>query len=374
MIRVLHYVGQMDIGGIESLIMSIYKNIDKEKFEFDFAVHTEKKCFYDDEIISYGGSFHRFPVMRKNPIAYKKMWNDFWFKYANYYDVFHFHTPTFANIIAMKAAKKYGVKVVIAHCHNTHANKGKMQFIHDIIHKYHSNRISKYANCFLACSPDAARWGFGDQYLSGNLHVEILKNGIDLTRFQFSHQTRLRLREMLGISDKYVLGNVGRLCAQKNQSFAIEIFNKIKATRKNAILLLVGTGSDEPMLREIVKKYSIEDSVLFLGARADVPDLMMCMDAFLFPSVHEGLGIVMIEAQAIGLPVYASKNRIPNEAKVSDYVSFIELESGAESWAKTILDDTSEPFVNKHSEIINHGYDILTTTQRYQEILTSIIC
>lgn len=367
--RVLHYVGQMDIGGIESLLMSIYRNINKSEYQFDFAVHTQKKCFYDDEIEDLGGTFYRFPMMRKDPGKYRDAWDDFWDKHKNDYIAFHFHTPTFANIIAMISAKKYGVPVIIAHCHNIHSNKGRWQLIHDIIHKYHGKHIERYADVFCACSEDAAKWGFGKQYEQGKLEVEILKNGIDLSNFRFSSTVREYVRHNLGIEDRFVIGNVGRLCKQKNQLFLLDIIKEVKKEKENAILMLIGTGPDEQVLREKVDSLGLTDSVMFLGARSDVPELMMAMDYYAFPSIHEGLGIVMIEAQAIGLPIVASKDRVPNEAKVTDYVTFLDLEKGAEAWAREICDNNKMPFKNTHSQIAERGYDIKDTVMRYTCLL-----
>lgn len=369
--RILHYVGQMDVGGIESLIMSIYRNIDRKKIQFDFAVHTTRKCFYDDEIEELGGRFFRFPMFRDSITDYRKAWENFWYEYHDEFDVFHFHTPTFGNVIAMQKAKKYGVPIIIAHCHNIYSNKGKMQKIHDLIHRYHGDHIKNYANVFCACSPEAAQWGFGDQYSDGLLDVHILKNGIDLNKFTYNSVIRNNIRDQLCIADRFVIGHVGRLCAQKNQKFLIDIFYEVKKQKSNSVLLLIGTGPDEQALKDKARELGIENDVMFLGARSDVADLMMAMDYFVFPSIHEGLGIVLIEAQAIGLQIIASKDCVPNEAKATDLVTFIPLEMGPKQWAKTIVegDNNVVSFINTHNEIRRHGYDIKDTVARYTELI-----
>lgn len=370
MIRVLHFVGRMDVGGgIESLLMSIYRNIDRTRIQFDFAVHTQEKCSLEDEILTLDGRLHRFPLMRENPLMYKQAWDRFWSEHKEEYAAFHFHTPTFGNIIAMQSAKKHGVPLVIAHCHNTYANKGRMQRVHDLVHRYHGDHIQKYADLFFACTPDAARWGFGKQYETGKLPVEILKNGIDLKSFTFSQDVREEMRSRLNVDGKFVIGNVGRLCPQKNQVFLLEIFKKVKKEKNNAVLLLIGSGPDEQMIKNKTEELGLSDSVKFLGVRNDVPALMMAMDYYVFPSLHEGLGIVMIEAQAIGLPIVASKGRVPEEARVTDYVTYLELEAGAQTWADAICAEKRPPFQNTHDEITARGYDIADTAERYAKLL-----
>lgn len=367
--KVLHYVGKMDIGGIETLLMTIYRNIDRSEVQFDFAVHTTQKHMFDDEILSLGGKFYRFPMMRKNPRRYKKAWDDFWREHKDEYAAFHFHSPTFANNIALKSAKRHGVPVIIAHCHNTHAARGKLQLVHDVIHKYHRAHILRYATHCFACSEPAALWGFGEQYAKGKLPVTITKNGIDLKRFSFNAAERERVRRELSIDDKFVVGNVARLAAQKNQSFLLDIFAELKKLKNNAVLMLVGDGPDMDMLKKKARMLEIDQDILWLGAQENIPPFLCAMDCFVFPSVHEGLGISPVEAQAIGLPTYTSEGKVPEEVKMTDYLQFLPLEAGPRAWAEAIAENPMPIGQNTYDAITAAGYNTQTTVEAYTRFI-----
>lgn len=367
--KVLHYVGKMDIGGIESLLMTLYRNIDRSEVQFDFAVHTEKKHLYDDEIMQMGGTFHRFPGMRENPIRYRRAWDRFWELHKDEYTAFHFHTPTFANLIAMKSAKRHGVPVIIAHCHNIHAARGRLQEIHDWVHKYHRERLDRYATHFFACSEPAAEWGFGSLYTEGKVQVQIMKNGIDLSRFTPDPEVRNRMRMQWNLTDKFVIGNVARLAAAKNQSFLLDVLVELKKRKENTVLVVVGDGPDQEMLTEKAYALGVEHDVLWLGAQSDVPPFLQMMDCFVFPSIYEGLGISLIEAQAIGLPTVTSKDRVPKEAKLTDCLEFLPLEDGAKAWAEAIVDMSKKEYPADHKAIIDAGYSMEDTVRKYQRFI-----
>jgi len=365
--RVLHYVGRMDIGGMESLLMTMYRNIDRNKIQFDFAVHTTEKCLYDDEIIALGGKFFRFPMMRKNPWQYRKAWDNFWKKHKDEYSAFHFHSPTFANVIAMKSAKSHGVPIVIAHCHNTHAARGKLQFIHDIVHKSHSKHMERYATHFFACSEPAAVWGFGPDYQK----VFIMKNGIDLSKFSYDGKVRQQFREKLSLEDKFVVGNVARLAIAKNQSFLLDIFFELKKIKKNAMLMLVGDGPDKDSLTEKAKQLDIESDIVWAGPQKEIVGFLSAMDCFVFPSLHEGLGISLVEAQAMGIPTLTSKNRVPEEVKMSKYLEFLSLDLDAKEWAEKISNIDLPLGGYTHDAVRRAGYNITDIVEKYSEFILS---
>lgn len=369
--KVLHYVGKMDIGGIETLLMTIYRNIDRSKVQFDFAVHTDKKHMFDDEILSLGGHFFAFPMMRKNPFKYKKAWDSFWKEHKDEYAAFHFHSPTFANLIAMKSAHRHKVPVIIAHCHNTHAARGRLQQIHDLVHKYHRAHIKRYATHCFACSDPAALWGFGSKYATGKTDVTIMKNGIDLQRFSFNEDDREKVRRELSVNGRFVVGNVARLAEQKNQSFLLDVFYELKKIKPDAVLMLVGDGPDMALLKEKALKLNIDGDILWLGAKKDIPPLLCAMDCFVFPSIHEGLGISLVEAQAVGLPTYTSKGCVPEEVKMTEYLSFLPLEEGAKYWAETIAENKMTIGRPTHDLITAAGYDIKNTVAKYTKFIVS---
>lgn len=363
MIKVLHYVYKMDRGGIESLIMNIYRNIDGEKVQFHFAVHTREKGHFDDEIYELGGKIIYFPLRRKEPIRFMKEWRKFWKNNHSKYTAFHFHTPTLANIYALKMAKRYGVKKIIVHAHNTHVYKGKLQLIHDIVHNYHRNRIVKYANKFYSCSMPAAEWVFGNKSLK-EIEVESFNNGIDLERFSYNKEIRKKYRDDMNLNNKFVIGHIGRFVHAKNHDYVIDIFSEVVKNNTNVVLLFIGDGELMPEIKAKVKDLRLCDKVEFLGIREDVPQLLMSMDLFLFPSLYEGLPVTMIEAQASGLPILAS-DRIAKEVKLVDTVNFMNIDNSAREWAKKSLELCDYKRIKLDNEIRYAGYDILDTTEKY---------
>jgi glycosyltransferase involved in cell wall biosynthesis len=367
-IRVLHYVYKMDRGGIETLIMNLYRNIDRNKIQFDFAVHTDEKGHYDKEIKELGGEFIYFPQMRRNPLLYFKTWDTFWRNNNEKYKAFHFHTPTLANIYPLMCASKYKVDIRIVHSHNTFANKGKLQKIHDIVHNYHSQKISKYGNKFYACSKPAAEWLFGHENTK-KLGVEIFRNGVNTSNFAFNQEVRKNKRKELNLENKTVIGHIGRFAHAKNHKFIIDVFKTIKKKDANAVLMLIGTGELMDETKKYAKECVVSDSVQFLGIRSDIPELLMAMDLFLFPSFHEGLPVTLIEAQASGIPILAS-DRIANEVKIFDGFYFESITKDAETWANECI-----KIINNYNrrdtriDIKKAGYDILEATEMYKKLI-----
>lgn len=370
MIHVLHYVYKMSIGGIETLIMNLYRNINREEIQFNFAVHTKEVGDYDKEINELGGKIIHFPSTRKNLFQYLKIWNDFWQYNASYYKAFHFHTPTLANIYPLIKASKYKVPIRIVHSHNTYANKGRLQQVHDIAHRYNSRRITKFANKFFACSKPAAAWLFGKDY-TDSLNVKIFKNGIDTKLFNFNKKTRNIYRSKLGLENKIVIGHVGRFVKQKNHDLLIDIFSKLYNKNKKLVLLMIGEGELVINIRNKVAQLGINDAVKFIGIRKDIHNLLMAMDLILFPSLHEGLGIVLVEAQASSLPVLAS-NKIPLEIKCTDNFQFKDINESVESWAEEALRMIKKgDRKSQISKIKEAGYDITSVTKKYENFLLS---
>ena len=172
-------------------------------------------------------------------------------------------------------------------------------------------------------------------------------------------ETRRQIRTQMGLTDKFVVGVVGRLTYQKNPQFTVEIFAKVKEKRPNAVLMFVGQGELEEEIRRLVQAKGLTDSVLFLGLRTDVPDLMQAMDAFVLPSRFEGLGIVYIEAQAAGLKTFATAEVVPQEACVDESLfTYLPREATAQQWADAMLAADTTQRENKLEVIQSHGYDI----------------
>jgi len=370
MLRVVHFIFKMDRGGIETLIMNLYRNIDRSKVQFDFAVHSKEKGDYDDEIKRLGGKIIYFPSFRNNPVKYMSEWRSFFRKNANYYNALHFHTPSLANIYPLKMAAKYNIPIRILHSHNTNFNRGRLQGLYNMIHEANKQKIDKFATDFFACSIPAAEWLFGNEMINKG-HVVLMRNGIETEKFLFNSEKRSLIRKELCLEGKFVIGNVGRLTYQKNHEFLVDVFAEVYKKNNNAVLLLIGKGELEENIKEKVSDLGLTEAVKFLGVREDINSLFQAMDIFLFPSRYEGLGIVLIEAQASGLRGIAS-DVIPKDAKLTELIDFMSLNESKTKWADEVLKcEQGYERRNTKQDLVNCGYDIKMVASKYQEFLLS---
>ncbi|TCI48273.1 MULTISPECIES: glycosyltransferase [unclassified Exiguobacterium] len=330
-IRILHVVGIMDAGGAETLIMNLFRNIDRKRIIFDFVVHSQKEGFYDKEILKLGGRIHRVPNFNtKNSINYCISWNTF-FKTFKEYRIIHSHVRSTASLF-LWIARKHG-KHTIIHSHNTSNGKGVNAFIKDFL----QIPLKYIADDFFACSRDAGHYLFGEKIMSSN-KCEILPNAIDIKKFSYEESGRKKVREELGINDnQLVLGHIGRFEYQKNHDYLIEIFSEVVKNDNKAILLLIGSGSLLDSIKQKVKEKKIEENVRFLGLRADTSSLLKGMDIFLFPSHFEGLPVTLVETQVSDLKCIISDG-ISNEVDFKmGHIDYISLKKPPEFWANEIL-------------------------------------
>lgn len=359
-IKVAQVIGMAINGGTESLWMNYYRNIDRSKIQFDFLVESTSDIIDKDEIESLGGNVVFIPSY-KNPIKYIKTLKKI-FKQNNY-DIVHSNMNSLS-LFTLKAAKKAGIKVRIAHSHSTSNKKEwKKNILKNILRPF----SKKYATHYFACSELAGRWLFGNKtYDDGK--VNIITNAIDYDRFKFNKEVRTEIRGKLGIkNDEFVLGNVGRFMPQKNQLFLIDIFKQYHDSNNKSKLLLIGDGPLKEQLKDKIKKYNLEDSVIFGGVHQDVEKYYNAMDIFVFPSLYEGLGMCAVEAQINGLPTIVSDN-LPSSVKINDNIYFCPLDS-VDSWLKNIRFND----LDRCSVKISDKYDIKNEAIIMGEIYETIL-
>ena len=310
-IRILHVLGGLNAGGAETFVMNLYRNIDYKLFQFDFVIHSDEVGFYENEILKYGGKIYRVPKYRGyNHFQYLKSWKNILEQHKEY-KIIHCHVRSTATFV-LKIAKKYGL-MTISHSHSTSNGKGITAIIKNIFQK----KISKYSDIMLACSMDAARWLYGEKKLK---EVKILYNGIDISKYKFSNNTRNKIRKKYGIAnDCIVLGHVGRFVSVKNHDFLLELIDSLSKESQKYKLMLVGDGQLKNKIINDVNLKHLSNYVIFVDANSFVHEFYSAFDIFLFPSKYEGLGIVLIEAQISGLKCIIS-NAIPEEAIISKNV------------------------------------------------------
>ena len=318
-IRVLQVVTIMNRGGLETMLMNYYRKIDRSKVQFDFMVHRSERGHYDDDIEKLGGKIYRMLPIR--PGNYHKYFGqlDKFFHEHKEYKVVHSHMNENSAFV-LKAAKKANIPCRIAHSHLADL---KLDYKY-VFRIYARMNLKDSITDYFTCSKRAGEWLFGKEF-------------------------------------KKVIGHVGRFNPQKNHEFLVDVFNEIHKKDKNTVLLLVGEGDLCSKIKEKVKLLGIEDSVKFLGVREDISDLMQAMDLFLFPSLFEGLAVVLVEAQAAGLKCITSTG-VTEESNICGDVEFIDLNLEAKVWADKIL-KMNWSKSNNMRKIIESGYDAATNVK-----------
>lgn len=364
-LRVLQVFAQMNRGGAETMIMNLYRNIDRSKVQFDFIVHTEEKCVFDDEILALGGSIYRVPrYTAKNHFHYVQTWSNF-FREHKEYKIIHGHVRSTAAIY-LKIANNYGLHT-IAHSHSTSSGSGFPSIVKNIL----QFPIRYTANYLFTCSMGAGEWLYGKKACSDD-NFFILKNAIEVEKFIFNKETRSRIRKELGIEDKFVIGHIGRFSTPKNHTFLIDVFREVLNRNNNSVLILIGDGELKSVIEKKVLELGLSENVIFMGLRSDVPELLQVMDVFLFPSLYEGLPVTLVEAQATGLPSVISSN-ITDEIKVTNLVNKISLNESLDHWAEKVLSFNGtyirESAINNITE---SGYNIAQVSEWYQNFIFDI--
>lgn len=361
-IRVLHVLSSLNIGsGIANVVMNYFRSIDRTKILFDALVFYEAEKSFTEEFKQLGGRvFIIAKPSAKDCFKYYSLIDHFFSDNKNEWKAIHLHEILIQKPI-FKAAKKSGIRIKIAHAHNVKLSNKPIKALRN---KILISGICKSSNVLVGCSELALIKTFGKKAASRGM---VLKNGINLDNYRFAIPERQRIRKELCLNDNFVVGNIGRLCIEKNQNFLLDIFSKIIEKKANSILLLVGDGEHSALIKK-ASRLQILDKIIFLGNRTDIPLLLCSMDVFVFPSIFEGLGVALIEAQAMGLKCFSSE-KVPHEAKVSDNVAFLSLDDSAEMWASSIL-SSDLTFKNASEDIISHGYDIKDVVVDLEKIYT----
>ena len=347
-IRILHVFGRLDRGGAETMVMNLYRNIDRSLIQFDFAVHTNDDCDYDKEITELGGRIYHFPRFNgMNIIEYINCWEKFLYTHKEY-KIIHGHMYSIASVY-LYIAKKYGC-YTIAHSHNTSNGKGLKALIKDCF-CFPLKYICDYK---MACGIEAAKWLFGNN-ITEMENFKILNNAIDIKKYVNAPEASIRFN----LNNKIVLGHIGRFTKEKNHKFLIKVFYEYLKLNSEAVLLLMGRGKTEFQTKKLVEKLGLENKVLFLGICDNVNEILQLIDAFVFPSMYEGLPVVLVEAQAAGVQCFISDN-IANEVCITECINKLSLSLPARKWAESILaKDLRHQDTNREIKVA--GYDIVDT-------------
>lgn len=359
-IRILHMIALLEMGGTQSMIMNLYREIDRNKIQFDFIVDYPDKCTeMRKEIESLGGKIYSFPRFKgRNIQEVRRTWNRFFLEHLEY-KVLHTHARSYASVY-LPIAKKHGL-VTVAHSHSTSNGKGIGAKIVDIMQL----PIRHQADHLFACSKEAGDWLFGKR-----ADYTILTNAINAEKFAFDQNRREIIRNELGLGDEIVIGNVGRLTEAKNQKFLLNVFHEFRKTNTKSKLLIIGSGDLEAELKSEADTLGISEDTIFLNAKNNIYDYYQAMDCFVFPSRWEGLGIAVIEAEAAGLPCLVS-TAVPKGVDIgAGLVRFQSLDSDAEKWAECIQTLSRRECTTEY--IINSGYDIRDNARKISDFYLKV--
>lgn len=361
MIRVLYIAEALQKNsGVASVIMNYIENIDSTRIKVDLLTYKGGDFSLEEEIRSYGSNIFYMPELSLfNVSGFIKALKSFFSN--NPYDIVHSHFNQ-VDYFVFSIAKKNGVKYTISHSHNVRLSDSRVKAIRNRIM---CMPIPAMADVWAACSEEAGKCLYGKGYVTNKKSL-LIRNGVNCEKYVFNPSKRKHYRELFGMSDdKIVLGHVGGFRQQKNHKQLIDIFESLHISNPQYNLVLVGDGELRNTIEKYVEEKKLTDSVLFLGTRSDVSEILNAFDIFILPSLYEGLPVVGIEAQANGLKCVFS-DEITKEADLTNCYYF-SLNSDAQEWANRInMIDISR--TEGCIDIIkNKGFDIKTECKRLSE-------
>lgn len=357
--RVCQFCEKWESGGIESFLFNVLTHADLSGLEVDIVASQLCESVFTEPLKALGVRFIELSGNQRDLPKNRRMFRQLLRR--RQYDVIHLNVFQGLALYYGKIAAEEGVPVRLAHSHNSALRKSPTRIFKMALHTWAKEQYTRYATGLWACSTMAAEFLFSAKEL-GQKKFQFIPNGIDTGRFRFDPAVREAVRAEMGLSDVFVLGNVGRLCYQKNQDFLLDVFAEVLKRRPNSRLLLVGEGEDKPHLEQKTKELNLTDKVIFYGVTQHVERLLWAMDVFAFPSRFEGLSVVAVEVQTAGLPVLWS-DRISEETCVTGQVSVLPLEAGAERWAEKILSLTAPNREAGAQEVQAAGFDVAQTAK-----------
>lgn len=359
--RLLCIINSMEAGGAETMLMKLYREMDKEKIQFDFFIMLEGVGYYEPEILGMGGNVYHngyVSIVRK-PLQAMYLIYKCVKKHKYKYVLLSTEKAHYIPFLIM--SKLAGAEVLALRSTNSTSTNGKVV---DFIDHSCSFFVRFFTNVRLAPSELAADFMFGNNAVK-KYNTQILNNGLKIKDFTFDCKWRVEIRDEFNFDNKIVIGSVARFYPQKNHSFLIDVFYEIARLEDDAVLILIGQGILENEIRNKVKRLGLENRVVFAGIRNDVRKCLMAMDLFILPSLYEGMPNVVIEAQTTGLPCLVSDS-VTAECKITDMVSFLSLKSSPREWARAALEQCNKDDRSKYAAVMKEkGYDIKDVAENF---------
>lgn len=366
-IRVLRIIGECKTGGTETIALNYYKNLNHDAIAMDFLFYGESLPRFNLELEANGDKVVNVVDYTKDLPGSIREIRDV--VKTNNYDIVHAQLNAL-NMFPLLGAYLGGAKIRIAANHSTANLKYETK---KSILKYILRPTTKiFATHYAACSQYAGEWCFGKNVVKKG-KLKVIHNAINLDDFNYSVETRENVRQENNWDGKFVIGHAGRFTEQKNHKFIVDVFDAVHKKYPDALLVFAGDGHLMESVKQQVHSLGLDDAVQFLGTRFDVNQLMQGMDVFLFPSLYEGLGNVITEAQAVGLQCVVA-DTVPSEVKFTEYVKYLSLKDSVKAWAK-VVGKYHDGYERKdtHPELISAGYEIKTAAKDLENYYKGLV-
>lgn len=382
-VRVLHVLGNTNLGGAESRIMDLYRHTDRNRVQFDFLVHSGEEGFFEKEIRELGGRIFRVPRFRiYNYFSYRKALKEFFQKHHEFALVQGHMTSTAA--IYLPIAKKAGVKKTAAHARSAGVDKG----LKGTMTRFLRRNLADKADYLFTCSELAGISVYGEKAVQEGKTI-FIPNAIDCAGFTFDPEKRKKMREELGLTDAIIIGHVGRFHYAKNHEYLLRVFAELcrmgiracgstaeNGADQNYHLILLGEGPLMEDTRKLAEELGVADRVHFLGNHKNIADYYQAMDYFVYPSRYEGMPGTIVEAQASGLPCLMS-DTICREVIATDLVETMSIEKEPKVWAE-VLQRRIDALVSKQenrkkyaAKMAAAGFDVQAQAERMMRFYES---
>lgn len=364
MIRVIHVVRTMNIGGLENVVRNILLTSNREEISCDCLICEQESTAYEDELKANGIEIYKIHAPEKSKVKFYKELKGF-FETHKQYDIVHAHMA-FSNGVIAFAARSAGIKCVISHSHGVQL-PSEGSFIRKPYESLMRIWMRKYSTRWMACSKEAGEYLFGSSCF--NKKGDIILNGIDIEKYQFDEKIRSDVREKMGIQNNKVLGTVGSIVPAKNQIQIIKILKAIKDSKYK--LIIVGDGPEKSKLTEYAAENGLLKQIFITGKQRDIVPYLNAMDVFVFPSISEGFGIAFIEAQANGLPCVIS-DKIQSEAKIASNIYTVSLDDPLDRWVNKVETAIQNGRENNLDSLQKCGMDTKTNCEKIFSIYRDI--
>lgn len=357
---VLHIVGALNMGGVETMIMNVYRNLDLKKIKFDFIVSGSDIGYYEKEIDNENSKIYH---IHKRSDSWVKHMKDIYDIIKNEkYSIVHYHAEnSFLAFIDLFVCKLAGAKRLIVHSHNTMDYRGgKLAKLSRVFQK----PLYYLVQSRLSCGDAASKWLYGT-----TKNVKVIPLPVECKKYRFSSEKQRFLKQEFGVEGYKIYTHIGSFSKVKNQLFLIDIFDEIHKVDNKALLFLIGGGEYEKEIKKKISDLNLEDSILMLGIINDVYNKLIMSDAFIFPSLFEGFPTVLLEAQAAGLPCFVS-DTVTKKISLTNSVYFYSLKKEAKEWADFILSKSDNSFYDRENanNIVANGYDIKKVVDEFYKI------